>query len=144
MNLVEYQCDRCGWVPPVPVYEHELPIHHACETFGLGDVIAWVAKRFGATPRSGCGCEERRRWLNAWLSFDWLRKWRRLTITRSQGAGPMAKNRKAVATGVIGGPLAVVLVWLIHVAGYEIPQEVAAAIATLINVIVAAVVKDEV
>ena len=54
------------------------------------------------------------------------------------------RNRKAVATGVVGGPLSVVLVWIIHAAGYEMPAEVAAAIASLINCGFALFVKDEI
>ena len=31
---------------------------------GLGDLTAWVIERLGFKPWAGCGCAQRRAWLN--------------------------------------------------------------------------------
>lgn len=76
---VEVTCTRCG----TRYYLRRFPLHAPCRIgdigeflnevddgrIGLGDVVAAVIK--AATlglvqPSPGCGCEDRRKWLNQW------------------------------------------------------------------------------
>lgn len=54
----------------------------------------------------------------------------------------MQAQRKAIAGAGIGGPVAVVLVWILETLGVEVPAEVAVAITAILGFVAAWITKQ--
>ena len=58
--LKEWSCEFCG----LKLKNVVLPVHHKCNSRGLGDTIAKALSKVGVKKKEGCGCAERQDKLN--------------------------------------------------------------------------------